>query len=592
MQYADLVAVYERLAATDSNHDKRDILAETVAEAGELLPVVVKLVRGRLFAAHQRAELGASSSLTLEAILKATGVDEDDVRDQWRETGDLGDAAAWAVEHNTQQTLFSEPLTVERVHDTLRELATYEGAGSQDRRVDEIAGLISDADPGEARYVVRTALNHLRLGVGEGTIRDAIAFAFLDGSQEAIDAVERAYQVTNDYRVVAETAHDEGIAGLDDLDVELFRPVQVMLAEKGESLASALADATTGGRALAEAKYDGARIQIHKDGDEIRLFTRRLEDVTEQFPDVVAAVREGVTAEQAILDGELVGYTPKTVVDEDREPVPFQRFSQRIKREDGVEAMAKEVPVVIHLFDCLYDGETLIEASLATRIERLDDTFESVAVAPDAPRAGLERARFRWVGFEPESQEPADDEDETPEDEPVTVPEAAQTLYREALDAGHEGVMVKNPASDYQPGTRVGRMLKVKPTMEPLDLVVSRAIYSEGRRSDWLGRLYLACYDEGSDDLQEVGRLSTGYTDEELDRLTDRLEALIISQDGRAVDLRPEVVLEVEYEEIQASEEYGSGYALRFPRFLRVREDLDPSDTDTLERVESLFESQ
>ena len=592
MQYADLVAVYERLAATDSNHDKRDILAETVAEAGELLPVVVKLVRGRLFAAHQRAELGASSSLTLEAILKATGVDEEDVRDQWRETGDLGDAAAWAVEHNTQQTLFSEPLTVERVHDTLRELATYEGAGSQDRRVDEIAGLISDADPGEARYVVRTALNHLRLGVGEGTIRDAIAFAFLDGSQEAIDAVERAYQVTNDYRVVAETARDEGIAGLDDLDVELFRPVQVMLAEKGESLASALADATTGGHALAEAKYDGARIQIHKDGDEIRLFTRRLEDVTEQFPDVVAAVREGVTAEQAILDGELVGYTPKTVVDEDREPVPFQRFSQRIKREDGVEAMAKEVPVVIHLFDCLYDGETLIEASLATRIERLDDTFESVAVAPDAPRAGLERARFRWVGFEPESQESADDEDETPEDEPVTVPEAAQTLYREALDAGHEGVMVKNPASDYQPGTRVGRMLKVKPTMEPLDLVVSRAIYSEGRRSDWLGRLYLACYDEGSDDLQEVGRLSTGYTDEELDRLTDRLEALIISQDGRAVDLRPEVVLEVEYEEIQASEEYGSGYALRFPRFLRVREDLDPSDTDTLERVESLFESQ
>jgi len=592
MQYADLVAVYERLAATDSNHDKRDILAETVAEAGELLPVVVKLVRGRLFAAHQRAELGASSSLTLEAILKATGVDEDDVRDQWRETGDLGDAAAWAVEHNTQQTLFSEPLTVERVHDTLRELATYEGAGSQDRRVDEIAGLISDADPGEARYVVRTALNHLRLGVGEGTIRDAIAVAFLDGSDEAIDAVERAYQVTNDYRIVAETTRDEGIAGLDGLDVELFRPVQVMLAEKGESLASALADATTGGHALAEAKYDGARIQIHKDGDEIRLFTRRLEDVTEQFPDVVAAVREGVTAEQAILDGELVGYTPKTVVDEDREPVPFQRFSQRIKREDGVEAMAKEVPVVIHLFDCLYDGETLIEASLATRIERLDDTFESVAVAPDAPRAGLERARFRWVEFESESQEPADDEDETPEDEPVTVPEAAQTLYREALDAGHEGVMVKNPASDYQPGTRVGRMLKVKPTMEPLDLVVSRAIYSEGRRSDWLGRLYLACYDEGSDDLQEVGRLSTGYTDEELDRLTDRLEALIISQDGRAVDLRPEVVLEVEYEEIQASEEYGSGYALRFPRFLRVREDLDPSDTDTLERVESLFESQ
>ncbi len=579
MEYAELVRVYERLAGTDSNNEKRDILAETFADAGDLLPVVVKLVRGRLFAAHQRDDLGVSSSLTLDAIAKSTGVADAELRDQWRETGDLGDVAAWAVDHRTQQTLFSDPLTVERVHDTLREITTFEGDGSQQRRIDEIAGLLSDADPEEARYVVRTALGHMRVGVGEGTIRDAIAVAFLDGSDEAIDAVERAYQVTNDYRVVAQTARDSGREGLADLDVQLFRPVQAMLAEKGESLEQALAGAATDGEAVCEVKYDGARVQIHVQGDEIRLFTRRLEDITEQFPDVVAAVREGVTAESAILDGELVGYTPETVEGDDREPVPFQRFSQRIKREDGVEKLAREVPVVVHLFDCLYDGETLIETPFSTRIDHLDATFDDVAVRPDEPRAGLERSRTIRAEIDPEAEAPGQHE-------------AVTELYREALDAGHEGLMVKNPAATYQPGTRVGRMLKVKPTMEPLDLVVSRAMYSEGRRSDWLGRLYLACYDDSAEEFREVGRLSTGYTDEELDALTDRLEELIVSQDGRSVELRPEVVLEVEYEEVQRSEEYDSGYALRFPRFLRRRETLAPNDADTLDRVERLFEEQ
>ena len=580
MEYAELVGVYERLAGTDSNNEKRDILAETFADAGDLLSVVVKLVRGRLFAAHQREELGVSSSLTREAVAKSTGIADDDLRERWRETGDLGDVAAWAVENQTQQTLFSEPLTVERVHDSLREITSFEGDGSQQRRIDEIAGLLSDADPDEARYVVRTALGHMRVGIGEGTIRDAIAVAFLDGSDEAIDAVERAYQVTNDYRVVAETARDEGRNGLANLDVQLFRPVQAMLAEKGESLEQALLDAAADGEAICEVKYDGARVQIHVQGEEIRLFTRRLEDITEQFPDVVAAVREGVTAESAILDGELVGYTPETATGK-REPVSFQRFSQRIKREDGVEAMAQEVPVVVHLFDCLYDGATLIETPFGERIDRLEATFDDVAVQPDEPRAGLERSRALTASVEAE-----DDIDP----EKWSAPEAVTEHYREALDSGHEGLMIKNPAATYQPGTRVGRMLKVKPTMEPLDLVVSRAMYSEGRRSDWLGRLYLACYDDG--EFREVGRLSTGYTDEELDALTDRLEELIVSQDGRSVDLRPEIVLEVEYEAIQRSEEYDSGYALRFPRFLRRRETLAPEDADTLERVQQLFEEQ
>ena len=573
MEYAALATVYDRLAATDSNNEKRDILAEAFAHAdADLLDRLVTLVRGRLSPAHDRTELGVSSSLTLDAVLRASGASEPAVRERWKETGDLGDAATWAIENGGQQTLVSRPLTVARVHDRLRDLATYTGSGSQRKKVDAIAGLLTDAGPNEARYIVRTALGHMRLGVGEGTIRDAIGGAFLDGTDEAVAAVERAYQVTNDFRMVAKAARDDGRSGLSDLDIELFRPVQVMLAEKAETLSAALGEAGADGSVRCEYKYDGIRVQVHVDGDDVGLFTRRLEDVTAQFPDVVRAVSAGVNAEQAILDGELVGYTPTTVADDDREPVTFQELSRRIKRTENVERLAREIPTVLHCFDCLYDGGSLLATPLRRRIERLRAISGSVAPDTEADRAGLELARAEWI--EPDRPEPA------------------TALYRDALEAGHEGLMAKDPAAGYRPGRRVGRCLKLKPTMEPLDLLVTRATYSEGRRSDWLGRLHLCAYSPDDDQFMEVGRLSTGYTDEELESLTERLERLVVAEDGREVELEHEVVLEVEYEELQESSEYDSGYALRFPRFLGVRDDLVPTDADTVTRVTELYESQ
>lgn len=572
MEYAALVDVYERLAATDATTEKRDILAATFVEWEAELERLVTLVRGRLRPAHDQVELGVSSSLGLEAIRQATGASEGELRDRWRETGDLGDAASWAAEHGGQQTLVTTPLTVERVQDTLIDLAEYEGAGSQGRRVDALAGLIADAEPREARYVVRTALGHLRVGVGTGLIRDAIAAAFLDGSDGAVTAVERAYQVTNDYRVVARTAATEGRSGVADLDIQLFRPIDSMLAEKAESLAAGLEAAVGDGRVRCEVKYDGIRIQVHVREGEVRLFTRRLEEVTTQFPDAVRALEAGVNAERVVLDGELVGYTPETIGTGDRTAVPFQELSRRVKREEDIPTTVQQIPVAVHLFDCLYDDETLIETPYENRLEHLEACFDPVGPDLDAGRGVLESASATWAS-------PAE-------------PEPAETLYEEALEAGHEGLMLKDPTAPFEPGRRVGRLLKVKPTMEPLDLVVTRAMYSEGRRSDWLGRLYLACYDQEADRFREVGRLSTGYTDEELADLTERLEAIVTDRDGRAVDLEPAIVLEVEYEELQQSPEYDAGYALRFPRFLGIREDLDPTGADRLERVEALYEQQ
>jgi DNA ligase-1 len=547
--------------------------------------LLVLLARGRLFPARRSADLGVSSSLTTSAIVKATGVDADRVEAERRETGDLGDAAAWAVANRTQRTLAARDLDVGTVVETLRGLADLQGEGSRARRVDAVAGLLADADPDEARYVVRTALGHLRLGVGEGAVRDAVAAAFLDGSDAAAATVERAYQVTTDFPLVAETARDGGAEALEALEIRPFRPLKLMLAEKAEGLDAAVAGVADGrDDVILESKYDGARVQVHVAGGEVRVFTRRLEDVTAQFPDAVEAVAAALDVDdrrdegsggadrdapggaravgEAVLDGELVGYDP-----DDGVPVRFQEFSRRIRREHDVAELVAEIPVVVHLFDALaVDGDSLLDAPLRDRLARLD-----AAVDYDAA-AGVERARNLPLAD-------ADRDD-------------ARAFYEASLADGHEGVVAKNLAAAYRPGRRVGAMAKVKPTMEPLDLVVVRAEWSEGRRASLLGRLFLACYDPDADAFREVGRLSTGYTDDELRDLTERLEPLVEATAGRRVDLRPSVVLEVEYEELQASSEYDSGVALRFPRFLGVREDLDPEDADTLSRVRSLYESQ
>jgi len=560
VEYATLVDTYAELEATSATLEKRRVLAEQFAETPPaLLPTVVKLVRGSVFAPWEPGELGASSSLTLSALARATGLEEDRIETWWREEGDLGDAAALAVDARTQQTLFSEPLDVSRVDETLREVATYEGEGSQSRRVEAIAGLVSDADPEEARYLVRTVGGAMRLGVGEGTVRDALADALLDGSEAAVAAVERAYEVTNDFGIVAERARVDGRAGLSELEVEVFRPIKPMLAQKAESVDAALADlADDDGTALFETKYDGVRAKLHRQGEEVRVFTRRLEDVTDQFPDVVAAAEERLDAESYVLEAEVVGYDPETGA-----PVPFQKLSRRIRRKHDIERLAEEVPVAVYLFDLLHlDGESRLEAPLRERLEALDGVL-----SPEEQR--IERAgHVRTASLE-----------------------TAESFYEDALAAGHEGVMAKNLDATYQPGSRVGYQQKVKPTMEPLDLVVTRAKWSEGRKSEFLGRPYLACRDADGE-FREVGRMHTGFTDADLEEFHGLVDPLVKSVDGREADLRPEVVLEVEYEEIQQSPTYDSGYALRFPRFSRIRHDLDPEDVDTLERVERLYEEQ
>jgi DNA ligase-1 len=380
--------------------------------------------------------------------------------------------------------------------------------------------------------------------VGEGGVRDALAKAF---GQPAVD-IERGYNLTNDMGLVAVSAKR---GTLSDLSVMINRPMKMMLAQLSESIPTALQEM---GTAAIEWKYDGARVQIHKDGGKVRIYSRRLENVTSSLPEIARAALKQVNAKSAILDGEAVALSA------DGRPRAFQEILKRFRRKYNVEKLAAEIPLSLFLFDLIYlDGQSRIDLPLLERRELL------VKIAD--PSLLAEQVLSDKV-------------------------EVADEIYKKALNAGHEGIMLKNPSSVYAPGKRGKNWLKVKPVMETLDLVVIGAKWGEGRRATFLGSYRLACRDPETGKLLDVGWVATGLTDESLAELTELFKSLIIVQKGMEVELKPAVIFEVAYEEIQRSPNYSSGYALRFPRLVSVRDDKSLDEADTLERIGALYRMQ
>ncbi|MFB6150577.1 MAG: ATP-dependent DNA ligase LigA [Haloarculaceae archaeon] len=572
MDFAAFARYVADIESESADHDVRDRAVDLLAAAGPDLRVVARYVQGRVFPVHDSTKLDVGPTLCYEAIAKAAGqnVDAADVEDRVADVGDVGEVAA-SYDFGSQRGLGAfgggatgdagpdpdgdSDLTVTAVDDRLREVAAAEGSGSTDRKRDLLFDLFNRADPDEARYLARLVLGEMRVGVGEGTVRDAIAGAF----DVPVETVERALQVTNDYGEVAVVARDDGAPGLDALGLEVGRPVDPMLAQAG-TVTEALDDWD---EAAVERKYDGARVQVHYDGESVALFSRNMEDVTGALPEVVGFV-ESALDRPAILDGEVVA------VDDDGSPLPFQEVLRRFRRKHDVARAREDVAVELHAFDCLHvggresapdpgGGEDLLDAPLVERHDRLATLLDGEGDAVSDPVV-------------------TDDPDEI------------AAVEERALDAGHEGVMLKNPESTYTPGRRGKNWLKRKPDVETLDLVVTGAEWGEGRRANLLGTFLLSV--RTSDGFATIGKVATGITDEELEALTDRLEPHVRDQDGTEVDVEPAVVFEVGYEEIQASPTYSSGYALRFPRFVGVREDKDPDGADSLERVERLAESQ
>ena len=544
MQFAEFAERAEKIESLSGDHETVDEVASLLSDADEVR-VVVRFVQGRVFPAWDDRKIDVGPSLLYDALSLAGEASVEEIEKFVAETGDIGDVAR-EMEFSGQQTFGTSERSLSDVYATFESLASKEGEGSQETKVRELGNLFMDAPQSSAKYLARLVLGEMRLGVGEGTVRDAVVEAFGVDSE----LVERGLMLTNDTGKVAEVARDKDDEGLKSLKMVVGRPVKPMLAQT-TTVENVFADLDAN-EAVVQTKYDGARVQIHFD-DETRLFSRSLEDLTDALPDIVERVEEDVEDDRdIILDAEIVAVG-------DDGPLPFQEVLRRIRRKYRVEEMRDEVELELYVFDILYDGEdgAVIDEALEERTDRLSDAVEEEVLA-----------RTSVVGDH-------------------------ETVRREentALESGHEGVVVKKPGSTYSPGRRGKNWLKIKPEPETLDLVVTGGEWGEGRRASFVGSYLLSVRSE--DDYETVGKVATGITDEKLEELTERFVdgGLVISEDSKEIEFKPAVVFEVGYEEIQSSPVYSSGYALRFPRFLGVRDDKSVEDSDTVERLERLYE--
>jgi DNA ligase-1 len=585
MRYKELAGVYSRLEKTTKRLEKTAILSEFIAKIPDNeLSHAMLLLQGRIFAQWDSREIGMSTQLLLKAIALATGAAQEKVEQNWNKTGDLGQTAEALIGKKTQSTLFSQELTTKKVFDNLQKIATAEGEGTVDKKLALFAELLTSAKPEEAKYLVRTVLAELRVGLGEGTIRDAITWAAFgkqlgikydaeknelvlpddnrEPYQQKINAVQEAIDIANDFALVASTIRKGGLEALKTIALEPGRPVKVMMYQKAKDIPDAFA--TVGTPAAAEYKYDGFLMQIHKHNGKITLFTRRLENVTAQFPDVVERVEKNVAGKSYIIEGEAVGIDTKT-----GKYQPFQDISQRIKRKYEIEELAKQLPVELNIFDVLYyEGKNLLKEPFAERRKLVEKIVKTL----------------------PQKINPATQEI-------VSNQAEADKFYQKSLAAGNEGMMMKNLQGIYKPGLRVGYGMKIKPVMEPLDVVIVGAEKGEGKRSEWFASFVIAVRNPDTGEYVEIGRVGTGIKEKEEEgvsfkQLSDLLLPLVTQDLGKEIKVKPFIVIEVNYEEIQASPSYSSGYALRFPRFVKLREDRSPEEISTTEDVQKLYEEQ
>jgi DNA ligase-1 len=584
MKYIEIARLYHSLESTSKRLTKTDILSRFLKKIPkEELRTVMLLLRGKVFLGSSEKKTGVSDKQVIKAINVTTGLDRPKILSQWKKMGDLGLVCEHALSNRNQVSLFSEELSVDKVFLNLSKLAEAIGQGSVNVKVKLIAELLSHAKPLEGKYIVRTVVEDLRMGVGDGIIRDSIVWANFskelgivysekdnklilpddrrDRYNDYVNSVQGAYNINDDFGEIAQIIAENGLDGLKEIKIVPGKPVKVMLYQKAADIEEGFKQ--VGAPCAIEYKYDGFRLLIHVDGGKIDLFTRKLENVTSQFPDVVDFVAKNVKVQSAVIDSEAVGYDKKH-----NRFVPFQNISQRIKRKHGISEMAKKIPVELVVFDILYhDGKEQINRPYNERRALISKIIE-----PVTNKIGLSRVMI------------TDNRDD------------AHKFYEESLDAGNEGIMMKNLEAAYKPGSRVGYGVKVKPVMETLDLAIVGAEWGEGKRAKWLTSFTVACIDDDGS-LLEIGRVSTGIKElsgagTSYQEMTDILLPLKREEEGKRVSLKPKLVIEVKFEEIQKSPTYSSGFALRFPRFVRLREDRGISDCSTLEFVKDLYYEQ
>jgi len=535
MNFCEFARVCEELEGIPGRLAMIDLISRILPTlSDEELPVFIRFIMGRIFPDWSPEKLGIGPNLLYEGIAYVAGIQKDEVIRIINRTGDVGRAVEELLGRKEQTSFFTEELSLLDVYRELAAIAATGGNRSQKEKLKVVRKLFSNTGPLEGRYLARIMLEDLRIGVGEGNVREAIARAFqVDPYQ-----VEHAFQAINDLGKVALLAK-EGESRLKEVRIELFHPVKMMLAQQG-NIEGAVAE---NGALAAEYKYDGSRFQFHKSGATCRMYSRKLEDVTDALPDVLDLLVKA-TDHDVILDGEVIAIR-------DGRPMPFQTVLRRFRRKYGIEEIREEIRMIPNVFDLLYlDGETLIDIPLSERRSRL---------------AGVIRD---YIAPQIVSGDPA----------------VIDRMYQEALAAGHEGLMLKVPSSPYTPGVRGKNWIKIKPAVDTLDLAVIGADWGEGKRAHLFGSFLLACQDVNGE-LVPLSKVATGFSDEQLQEMYVLLKDRVISESGKEVRFEPGVVVEVGYSEIQMSPNYKGGFALRFPRFIRLRDDKSLDEIETLESI-------
>ena len=562
MRYQKLAELYNELSSTTKRLEKTKILSKFLRYISDEDKDIMYLLLGDIYPEYDERRIGISNQLAIKAISKATGTEINQIVREWKALGDLGKVSEKLTLHKKQSTLHSHILTTKKVLENLRQLPGLEGKGTVNKKISLITELLTSATPLEALYLVRTLIGDLRIGVQEGTVRESLAQAFFDDQKKASEKIQHAIDKSNDLAVVFDTAKKGKLKELDKVSLQVGKPIKTMLAQKAKSIEEGLK--SLGKPCAIEYKYDGFRLVIHKKGEEVILFTRSLENVTKQFPEVTDYIRKYVKADSAILDSEAVGFDKKT-----KEYKPFQSISQRIRRKHNIEKLQKELPVEINIFDIIYhNGKSVI-----------DEPFEK--------RAALLRKIITQHPYKIIYSKQIITGDE----------KKIKEFYKKALKDNQEGIMMKNLKAGYQPGRRVGHMLKIKPEERDLDLVITGAEYGKGKRSGWLSSFILSCKDEKKKRFLEIGKVGTGIKEKSeqgisFEELTEKIKPLITEEKGKSVKIKPKIIVSVTYQEIQRSPNYNSGWALRFPRFTALRPDKPLSEITTLQEVEKDFAKQ
>jgi len=538
-----LAQTLEKVKETSGKNEKVRILAEYLKNLSpEDAMVAARIASGRASERGSKDEAQVGYSTLLDVLHDVTGATEEMVSKVYLRHGDLGEVAEELLGTKREQALFSEPLTLAEVDEAFSRLRSLKGKGSSTARRGVVKSLVLRAIPLEGKYLVKVLTGEMRTGLVSGLLEESIASAYGLSKEESA----RAHMILGDIGLLAREASGGDVG---KVRIQPFRPVNFMLAEP-MATAQEIADHYQK-LVYAEYKYDGVRAQVHKFRGTVRIYSRRLEEITPSFPEVVRAVENA--KREFILDGEIVPFR-------EGHPLPFQLLQRRLRRMENFEEVAASAPVTYFVFDVLLiDGRETIGLPLSRR------------------RALLARLTKGTGARLAESVDARNDKE-------------IESAFRRSRDLGYEGLVVKDPESQYAMGKRGSGWAKLKEELDTLDVVIVAAEFGHGKRAGVISDYTFAVRD--GDSLRTIGKAYSGLTDAEIDGMTRRLKEITIKDYGYRRDVRPEVVVEVAFDSIQRSDRHNGGFALRFPRIKRIRTDKSVEDIDTMEKVERIFNGQ